>query len=289
MICGVGGKENFQKFFSRDIEKAIYAVNAFSRIVIIIDRDNRSIEDIECSIQRGFGPFFSSIKNREWKTNTYNDKFGIEQMLESMLLIIPIHQQGALETVMLSAISENPYDAKIVNHCGSFVKQIRPDAADYISTDRLELKAHLSTVWAIQSPEKVFDFINDQIDAVAWENMKRFVSVLELLNQFNRLMVLNRQPAMVGAASEFVHEALPGGVGDDREIGDQCVEQLIHDIAFAERLFPEIREGRLGGDARLPGVAPGLVVEIERAAGIFDGVGHQLRGGDRRAEEQMLK
>ena len=70
---------------------------------------------------------------------------------------------------MLSAISEDPYDKRIVDQCEDFVKNIRPNAAKYISTDRLQLKAHLSTVWAIQSPEKAFDFINHQIKTVSWE------------------------------------------------------------------------------------------------------------------------
>ena len=169
LICGVGGKDNFANFFNRDIKKAMLSAGACSRVAIVTDRDDRSIADIERSISNNLSPFFHSIQNRKWLVNEYVDLFNMPQQLESLLLVIPTDQQGALETVMLSAISEDPYDKRIVDQCEDFVENIRPNAAKYISTDRLQLKAHLSTVWAIQSPEKAFDFIDRQIKTVSWE------------------------------------------------------------------------------------------------------------------------
>lgn len=169
MICAVGGKDNFANFFNRDIRRAILSINAFSRVVIVTDRDDRSVEEITQGVSEAFAPFFHSVQNHEWRCNPYTDQFDMEQSLESLLLVIPKEQQGALETVMLAAISEDPYDKNIVDRCESFVHDIRPEAAKYISTDRLQLKAHLSTVWAVQSPDKAFDFISEQIEAVAWE------------------------------------------------------------------------------------------------------------------------
>lgn len=169
MICAVGGKDNFSNFFNRDIKRAILSSGAFSRIAIVTDRDDRSVTEIERSISSDLNPFFNSIQNREWVVNEYTDQFEMKQQLESLLLVIPKHQQGALETVMLSAISEDPYDKRIVDQCEAFVESIRPEAAKYISTDRLQLKAHLSTVWAVQSPDKAFDFIDSQIKSVHWE------------------------------------------------------------------------------------------------------------------------
>lgn len=69
-----------------------------------------------------------------------------------------------METVLLNAISENPYDKFIVDNCKSFVESMRPHASKYISTDRLQLKSWLNTTWAIQY------FINEQINSVSWES-----------------------------------------------------------------------------------------------------------------------
>ncbi len=169
MICAVGGKDNFARFFARDLKKAMMVSGAFSRIAVVTDRDDREIDNITRSVMGTFSPFLNSVKNREWHTNHYVDGFGIEQSIESMLLVIPKDQQGALETVMLTAIAEDPYDRNIVERCVEFVSDMRPIADRYISSDRLQLKANLSTVWAIQSPEKAFNFINEQINAVQWE------------------------------------------------------------------------------------------------------------------------
>ena len=169
MICAVGGKDNFGKFFSKDIQKAIINANKFSRIAVIVDRDEREVEEIERSVCEELSPFFGTVKNRQWNTCGYTDGFGMEKTLESMLLVIPTDQQGALETVMLSAISEDPYDKNIVDQCSDFVEGIKDEADRYITTERLLVKAKLSTVWAIQSPQKVFEFIDEQIKAVEWE------------------------------------------------------------------------------------------------------------------------
>jgi len=172
LICAVGGKDNFERFFSRDIQRAIFTASnedPFPRVILITDRDDREVVEIEQDVAQNLAPFFAGTKNRTWVTNDYTDAFGMQKSIETLLLIIPAEHQGALETVMLEAISEDPYDKNIVEKCASFVERIRPEADRYITTDRLQLKANLSTVWAIQSPEKVFTRIDDQIRSVQWE------------------------------------------------------------------------------------------------------------------------
>ncbi len=172
LICAVGGKDNFDRFFSRYIQRPILNASngdPFPRIVLVTDRDDRDVAEIEKDIAQKIAPFFTDIQNREWVTNCYMDTFGMEKQVESLLLVIPVEHQGALENVMLDAISEEPYDKNIVDKCTAFVEGLRPEADRYIATDRLQLKAKLSTVWAIQSPEKAFDFIDAQIKSVQWE------------------------------------------------------------------------------------------------------------------------
>jgi hypothetical protein len=184
MICAVGGKNNFDRFFSRDIQRAILNASnddPFPRIVLVTDRDDRNVEEIEGDIAQKLSPFFAGTKNREWVTNHYKDSFDMEKSIEVLLLVIPVEHQGALENVMLDAISEDPYDKNIVDRCTSFVAELRPKADRYIATDRLQLKANLSTVWAIQSPEKSFDFIDAQIKSVQWEKYKTLDQCFDIL------------------------------------------------------------------------------------------------------------
>ena len=93
----------------------------------------------------------------------------MEKDREFLLLIIPETHAGALETVMLDAISEDEYDKNIVDLCKRFVADMRTEAGKYISSNRLQLKAELGVTWAIQYPEKVFSLINEVIKSVPWE------------------------------------------------------------------------------------------------------------------------
>lgn len=99
-------------------------------------------------------------------------------------MIIPVMHQGALETVLLDAISEDPYDANIVELVTEFTARMCVEASRYIDSNRKELKARLGVTWAVQYPEKVFKLINEQIQSVPWENS-------EILHQcFHELILI---------------------------------------------------------------------------------------------------
>ena len=184
LICGVGGKDNMSSFFKGKLLRPIIDAGAFSKIALMLDRDKKEIESIEAHASALFKPVISTMKNNVWVENTYTDAFGTEQRMEALLVVVPTEHQGALETIMLDAISEDPYDAVVVQEAGSFVKRMREKASRYISSDRKELKAHLGVTWAVQYPEKVFKLINEQIVSVAWEDseiLHRCFQQLELI------------------------------------------------------------------------------------------------------------
>lgn len=170
LICGVGGKDNMSSFFKRKVFRPIVDAGAFSRVAAVLDRDNKEIESIEDHASAIFRPVITKMINNQWVENKYTDAYGTEQKIEGLLVVIPTEHEGALETVMLDSISEDPYDEAIVDKASMFVKEMRTIAAKYISSDRKELKARLGVTWAVQYPEKVFKLINEQIRNVAWEN-----------------------------------------------------------------------------------------------------------------------
>ena len=170
LICGVGGKDNMASFFRDKVYRPIVDAGAFSRIAVVLDRDNKEIGSIEGHVSAIFKPVITKMINNEWVENQYTDAYGMEQKIDSLLVVIPTEHEGALETVMLDSISENPYDAAIVDRAFVFVREMREIATKYISSDRKELKARLGVTWAVQYPEKVFKLINEQIRSVAWEN-----------------------------------------------------------------------------------------------------------------------
>ena len=169
LICAAGGKDNIKAFYQQKIEEAIKQSNEIKRLAVVLDRDNNEIESMEKHVSSIFKPIITKIKNNQWIENKYEDGYHQKQTLETLLIVIPTEHQGALESLMLDSISENPYDAVIVKKSGEFVKEMRLSASEYIYNNRAELKAHLGVTWAIQYPEKVFSLIDEQIRSVAWE------------------------------------------------------------------------------------------------------------------------
>lgn len=172
LICGVGGKDNFDHFFKQKIQAAMINSSAFSKIAVVTDRDKRTVAEIRQTIENVLQPIVSHVKNNEWTTNYYQNSFLQETEVDFLLLIIPEEKEGALETLLLDTISENEYDKQIVERSVAYVEEIQPLADKYIHKPRLKLKACLGVTWAIQSPEKVFSFIDEQIRSVKWEESK---------------------------------------------------------------------------------------------------------------------
>lgn len=169
LICGVGGKDKMSSFFKEKISSPMTKSDAFSKVVLVLDRDDKSIESLEAHASHLFKPILTKMKNNLWIDNSYLDGFGILKTVSSLLVVIPTEHEGALETLLLDAIAEDPNDAVIVKKAGDFVDMMQKSTSHYIQNRRMKLKAHLGVTWAIQYPEKVFKLIDEQIRSVSWE------------------------------------------------------------------------------------------------------------------------
>lgn len=169
LICGVGGISNFGSFFKEKILPTMVDTSAFSKIAVVTDRDDREEQSILDSFRALFRPIITNVANDTWVSNSYENSYKQEAFVDFILVTIPADKEGALETLLLEAISENEYDKTIVNRSMAYVDEIQPIAAEYIRKNRLKLKACLGVTWAIQYPEKIFSFIDEQIRSVKWE------------------------------------------------------------------------------------------------------------------------
>lgn len=182
LICGVGGKNNFESFFKEKIYPMIIDSDEFTRIAIVVDHDNSDIQSITDSFKSFLQPLFTEIKNNEWVRGFYKNSFKENKTIDFLLIIIPAEKEGALETLLLDSIAENEYDKEIVKQCIGFVDTVQPIANNYLNKKRLIKKAYLGVVWAIQYPQKIFSFIDQQIRSVKWEESK------VLLDSFSELI-----------------------------------------------------------------------------------------------------
>ena len=171
-ICSVGGKDNFISFYKEYVER--YIVDSENgelefKLVIITDRDDREILDIEKQIEKGLSPHITKLKNQKWTSNPFVNSFSQVGSLLVLGIIIPQEKQGALETLLMDSISEDAYDENIVLKSKTFVSEISKDASKYITTGRLLLKSELGVSLAIIFPEKVFSLIDEQLKSFDWK------------------------------------------------------------------------------------------------------------------------
>ena len=172
LICGVGGKDKFISFFRDKIQSTMIDSSAFTKIAVVTDRDDRHEKSIVDSFLSSLNSIIKTIENDKWITNCYENSYKQESNVDFLLVIIPSENEGALETLLLEAISENEEDRIIVERSISYINEIQPIANKYLSKNRLKLKAYLGVTWAVQYPEKLFSFIDEQIRSVKWEESK---------------------------------------------------------------------------------------------------------------------
>jgi hypothetical protein len=183
LICGVGGKDNFGSFFREKILPIMVDTSAFTKIAIVTDRDDReeqSIIDSFCTLLR---PIITNITNDVWATNIYENSYKQHASVDFLLVVIPAGKEGALETLLLESISEKEYDKAIVDRNIAYINEIQPIASEYLHKNRLKLKACLGVTWAIQYPEKLFSFIDEQIRSVKWEESQVLAQCFQKLKE----------------------------------------------------------------------------------------------------------
>lgn len=186
LISAVGSKDSFGRFFHERIEEILIRSGdeAFSRITLMLDRDDASEAELTETVRRQIPLVAGKARCGEWVEQEYQDGYRQPRKLRFLLLAIPESSQGALENVLLDAISEDAYDANIVHKSREFVDLIAPEASRYLGKRRLISKACLGVTWAIQSPQKVFKMIDEQLRGTPWEKSETlrqtFARLLEI-------------------------------------------------------------------------------------------------------------
>lgn len=85
LICAVGGKDNFGKFFDDKIQKPLVMSDAFEKIAIVADRDNREVSEIETEASAFLKVPCGTIKNNQWNDCSYTNEFRMEKTFSALL------------------------------------------------------------------------------------------------------------------------------------------------------------------------------------------------------------
>ena len=171
-VLAVGGKDSFKDKLKKILEiNAQFPDDMIENIVLIRDCDTDQQSDILKEIASWFP---GNIKLSNHKTSTY--KMVVEEKERKVNfwpIIIPFNEEGALETVLLSAICEDgEEEAKIVKQAKNYVDEIKNECQKYLSHEREIVKAKFSATIAIINPDHSTSLFKDIMLDHSWEENK---------------------------------------------------------------------------------------------------------------------
>ncbi|TCL68550.1 hypothetical protein EDC14_101391 [Hydrogenispora ethanolica] len=180
-IWAVGGRNRFQTPIQKVLTLNQKADNesGFRNYIILVDNDGGEQSEIQTEFCNCF--HITRLRNNEWEDFHYVNGFGEDSTARILLTIIPFDEPGALETVMINSLAEKD-DENIVPRCLEFVDGIQ--TRKYLLNRREKLKAKLSTIVSIISPDRAVDSLVEIIEGIEWNKYnsvnRAFNKLLEL-------------------------------------------------------------------------------------------------------------
>lgn len=169
----VGGRDAFSETVSVLLNKIIgtYPFDPFDSIVIMRDRDSESDDEILSQMQQW-------ISSRETLCNKsitvwHKEIDGTLVSVNIVPLIIPFSERGAIETVLMRSISERDAEgAAVVDEANSYIDKLcsrQEIGTNYLTHDRLILKARYASTIAVTNPGHSTSLFQDMVMACPWE------------------------------------------------------------------------------------------------------------------------
>lgn len=147
--------------------------SSIARIIIVGDnddsnRENSIIESICNSANRIMECAISFKAPLTWEYLDYSNWSGKRRLEIAYMLLPSANENGALETFILNALSEeNTEKELVVEQSKQFIKNFNSDV--YLRKRREKIKAELGVSLSIFSPDKIFTTMNELLLSVEWE------------------------------------------------------------------------------------------------------------------------
>ena len=156
LIIACGGCTNIDHLYNEIVLPSIKANNVGSRVVVIIDRDNKT--DQECYDLVPFTDVTMSIN--AWVDGVMNGNYVLPDGSNNTInwrtyfSVIPAATSGAFENVLINSLHNS--EPAIANEVESFFLNLSQQAKAHISVTRKEIKAKLDTMLVLIDPERIF-------------------------------------------------------------------------------------------------------------------------------------
>lgn len=191
IIGATGGCSEIPKYFSSVLESNRFSSileETYTNIVIITDRDEvGSFDEIKGKVLEKLNlneiRIEKEIENNSWiKCSCLNGKMDLINF-KMLLLVIPFEENGALETFLLNAISQNNnYDKEIINKGNKFVEEIDPEKK-YLNHRRYITKAKFDVYFSVRTSAEQFTERQNILRNINWEEYEKIQESFKKLKE----------------------------------------------------------------------------------------------------------
>ena len=183
----IAGGNDFRKITSQISERNTYQF-AISKLIVVTDHDDIDAEadrfkDVIASIANFDEDKIKTFSIGRWNEYSFRDKLGNEGMFEFYYLLIPEQNFGAMETFVAEEISnigiDEQYAAEQVN---DFVEN-KFESAKFLTKRRERIKAKLSVLLSVISPDRTFTTINEYLKSVDWNEFEGYKNTFKVVTE----------------------------------------------------------------------------------------------------------
>lgn len=164
----------------------------YDKIIVIADRDSSSeLEKLWENLKKCMHKFGidNEFRSGEWISINQNVDFNEVLSLEILGLGIPLEMDGALETFLLNALCEEDDNKYLICKSREFIRDLLDNKKlfpnKYLSNRRLRIKAPLAVFFAIISPDRMFNEMDEILTSIKWEEYEKIKEDFRLLNKLS--------------------------------------------------------------------------------------------------------
>ena len=166
VLCGVGGNGKFAHFVERHRVNNMIVEKDISSLIVVTDRDDASDLRIRRVINNSLKRI--SVNVGQWKDNIIQDSFGQTKNIDTYLLIIPSNEKGALERVIIDALSDIPKENALIQEVIQFIDSLKGTLVPDLNQTNKANKATIGTFFSVRNPKNAMRSFGVFISKVEW-------------------------------------------------------------------------------------------------------------------------
>ena len=109
-----------------------------------------------------------SVNVGQWKDNIIQDSFGQTKNIDTYLLIIPSNEKGALERVIIDALSDIPKENALIQEVIQFIDSLKGTLVPDLNQTNKANKATVGTFFSVRNPKNAMRSFGVFISKVEW-------------------------------------------------------------------------------------------------------------------------